>query len=321
MKRFFSFLALLCLFFRVGAQEKNIKVVGLKAGDHVQNIALGKILNPGKEKFDRLSDLKGRLLILDFWATSCGACIENMPRLDSLAAVFGDRLMILPVTNEKADMIVAFQRNNGFLKGEQFMTVVEDAALGQLFPHRLLPHEVWIDGSGTVLGFSAVEDVTSENIRQALDGKVLQVNEKVDVLDYDRLKPLLVHHNGGDDSAFRYRSIICGHLPGVQSAVSIRYDTLHDRTVVKATNLRIRQLYAILFKGIRALPDSQVNIGKDQGVYCYELDFQGDNRKAARTKMQEDLDTFFNVRSEWTGNAFRLIPRKEQDSIAEPLTL
>ena len=39
-----------------------------------------------KEKKIRLSDYKGNLVILNFWATWCAPCKEEMPSLDALKA-------------------------------------------------------------------------------------------------------------------------------------------------------------------------------------------------------------------------------------------
>lgn len=51
-------------------------------------------------KFDgfeqKLSDLKGKAVILDFWATNCPPCIEEIPHLRELQAEYGkDRLEIV----------------------------------------------------------------------------------------------------------------------------------------------------------------------------------------------------------------------------------
>jgi thiol-disulfide isomerase/thioredoxin len=162
MKLQICFLGILCAFFGVIAKgnTKDDNSAGLKIGDHVPDVVISSVLNyPSKSV--RLSDFKGKLLILDFWATSCGACIQTMPRLDSLAKVFGGKVVILPVTAENAERVAVFQRSNAFLKGWKFQTVVADKNLHALFPHKLLPHEVWIDGTGKVLGFSEASDVTS----------------------------------------------------------------------------------------------------------------------------------------------------------------
>jgi len=320
MKRFFGFLALLCLFLNAIAQE-NIKETGLKTGDTVPDVVLKKVLNnQGQPR--KLSAFKGKLLILDFWATSCGACIQAMPRLDSLSNVFGGKLVILPVTAEKAERITSFQRSNGFLKGWKFRTVVEDKNLHALFPHRLLPHEVWIDPTGKVLGFTEATDVTAATIEQALAGKGLTAATKADILDYDRHKPLLVAGNGGSDTAYRYRSVITGILKGLRSAIGFSYDSLKRMTIVRATNVSARQLYTLVFKGLRNLPDTQVDLGNVSGLYCYELDLPLASPGLVRRSIREDLDRFFGVRPEFTGTAFRLVPvPKDQEKGEEHLTL
>lgn len=343
MKCIFCFLGLLWLFFEVNAQE-NIKRKGnaaaveavdgykaLKPGDQVPDLLLGKVLNSGNSGPVRLSDFSGRLLILDFWAPSCGACIEAMPRLDSLQRIFSGRMVVLPVTAEKAGRVVSFQKNSSFLKGWKFRTVVEDELFGILFPHRLLPHEVWIDGNGVVLGVTEGGEVTADNISGVLAGKGLGLANKQDAMDFDRDKPLLVDGNGGADAIYRYRSVMTGKLPGLPAGVSIGYDSAKRLTVVRATNVTLRRLYAIVFKGLRILPDSVVDLvaangltaGKDgeNSMFCYELDIPETSPGLVRRAVREDLDRFFGVRSAWTGNAFRLIRQSRELMDNEPLTL
>ncbi|MET3982035.1 thiol-disulfide isomerase/thioredoxin [Mucilaginibacter sp. UYP25] len=315
MKLKLCFLLFLCPIFRVTAQANPLRV-----GDKVPDLSLTKVLNHTGEALN-LAAFKGKLLILDFWATSCGSCIEAMPRLDSLQRLFGDKIAILPVTYEKAERIRSFQNNNGFLKGRKFRTVVEDVALHNLFPHRLLPHEVWIGIDGKVLAFTEVADITAKTIAAVLSGTPLALPGKVDVLDYDQNKPLLVNHNGGPDTAYRYRSVITGVLKGLPAIVSIRYDSLKNLTIIRATNVSKRRLYTIVFKGLRALPDDQVSVGQDNMLWCYELQLPGNSPSLVRQSIRQDLDRFFNVRSEWTGTSFRLLPVMANSETDGPLTL
>ena len=320
MKRFFSFLAALCLFLGAAAQEK-IKPIGLKTCEAVPDLVLEKVLNNNGQPL-KLSEFKGKLLILDFWATSCGARIQAMPRLDSLQNLYKEQLVILPVTTEKAEKITAFQHNNAFLKGRKFRTVVEDKALHALFPHRLLPHEVWIDGTGKVLGLTEATDINSATIENALDGKGIAAPGKQDVLDYDRNKPLLVQGNGGSDTAYWYRSVITPAIKGLPSGAGFTYDSVKRLTVVKATNISARRLYALAYKGLRDLPDTAVDLGKITGLFCYELDLPSTSPALVRKSIREDLDRFFGVRSEFTGTTFRLLPvSRDEDADGGPLTL
>jgi thiol-disulfide isomerase/thioredoxin len=336
MKRFFGFLALLCLFFRVGAQEHinnnkvNNSVRGgvallkpLRIGERLPDVGGLKVLNNGGGVL-KLSDYKGRLLILDFWATSCSGCIQGMPRLDSLGKAFGDRVAILPVTYEKADAVVRFQGANAFLKGRgvsKFWTVVEDKVLHKLFPHRLLPHEVWISGDGVVLGFTDGIDVTAKNISAVLAGGALPVPEKRDVLDYDKSKMLMVNGNGAPDSAFAYRSIFSGEIRGINSGLELERDTVRRVVHVRATNVDVRYLYILAFKELRFVPRASVDVALRPGLFCYEMTMPLAPAGIVREAVRRDLDRFLGVRSVLDSAGFRLLAVPENDGLHEPLSL
>jgi thiol-disulfide isomerase/thioredoxin len=329
MKRFFSFLALLCLFFAAGAQEnshiKNSRgnITPLKTGEKLPPTPPFKALNNNSRAIN-LADDKGKLLIIDFWATSCSGCIVGMPRLDSLQKVFGDKIAIIPVTYEKAEAITRFQAANAFLKQagvSKFKTIVEDKSLHALFPHRLLPHEVWIDGTGTILGFTDGIDVTAENIRAVLAGKPLPVPQKKDVLDYDKRKPLMVNNNGAPDTAYRYRSIFSGELNGINSGLEISRDTVLKLVHVRATNVDARYLYILAYKELRAVPPAQVNTSLRPGSFCYEMTMPLAPVSRVRAHIREDLDRYLGVRSVLDGSGFRLIPVPEDDESHESFSL
>lgn len=340
MKRFFGFLGLLCLFFEVGAQEhiSNSKknrdgdrdgcdgmavVKPLGKGDRLPDIGMLKALNNGGRGIS-LAAFKGRLLILDFWATSCGGCIQGMPRMDSLGKVFGGRLAIVPVTYEQADAVVRFQGANVFLKRQgvsKFRTVVEDQVLQKLFPHRLLPHEVWISGDGLVLGFTDGIDVTAENIRAVLAGGALPVGEKNDVLDYDKSKFLMVNGNGAPDSAFAFRSIFSGEIRGINSGLEVERDTVKRVVHVRATNVDVRYLYILAFKGLRFVPRTSVDVGLRPGLFCYEMTMPLAPAAVVREAVRHDLDRFLGVRSVLDTAGFRLLAVPGDDDAREPLSL
>ncbi|MDH3493654.1 MAG: TlpA family protein disulfide reductase [Acidobacteriota bacterium] len=55
---------------------------------------LGWILFKGGEK-KLMEEYKGKVLILDFWATYCAPCIEGIPHLRMLNEKYGDDLLVI----------------------------------------------------------------------------------------------------------------------------------------------------------------------------------------------------------------------------------
>jgi thiol-disulfide isomerase/thioredoxin len=49
----------------------------------------------------RLADFRGRVVLVNLWATWCGPCVEEMPSLDRLQAQFGDALAVLAISEDR----------------------------------------------------------------------------------------------------------------------------------------------------------------------------------------------------------------------------
>ncbi|MEO7215549.1 TlpA disulfide reductase family protein [Mucilaginibacter sp.] len=243
MKHKICFLALLCLFLAANAQEPQLKIYaenitkgGISIGDKVPGVHLSNVRNlklHGKPVTElNLSAFSGKLLILDFWATWCAPCRQMVPVMDSLQKVFGDRIQFLPVTYQRqevvAPVLAQMRRDRSFNLPE----VTGDVLLHDLFPHRSLPHFVWIDGRGTVVAITEEQEVTADNIRKLLlaDGGILK--EKRDtVVAYHPGRPLLIAGNGGEGKQLVYHAVLSGFLPGVAGGVSITpLDSLRGQT-------------------------------------------------------------------------------------------
>ncbi len=59
----------------------------LTIGDVLDKDITGTALNYVKDKLS-LSDFKGKAIVIDFWATTCGPRVAELPKLDSLCNRF-----------------------------------------------------------------------------------------------------------------------------------------------------------------------------------------------------------------------------------------
>ena len=98
-----------------------------------------------------LADFRGRVVLVNFWATWCGPCRAEMPSLDRLQAKLGRRLTVLAISEDRrgADAIDPFLAR---LKLSTLAVYLDpnNGAL-QAFGLRGLPTSILVDRDGRML--------------------------------------------------------------------------------------------------------------------------------------------------------------------------
>ena len=59
---------------------------------------------------DRLSHYAGKVVILNFWATWCAPCLDEIPDLNRLQREYPDDLAIISISDEDPELLKAFER-------------------------------------------------------------------------------------------------------------------------------------------------------------------------------------------------------------------
>jgi thiol-disulfide isomerase/thioredoxin len=159
----------------------------LTIGDKVPDMVFEHVINYQKDEI-KLSDFKGKLVILDFWASWCGSCIQGFPKLDSLQNKFGNKIRILLINPKKSrDDLTKINRvinRMNTLPGKPFQLpiIVNDTLASSYFKYTALPHYVWIDRKGIVRAITSRKYVTSDVIRSLINGEKIDLPTKIDMI-------------------------------------------------------------------------------------------------------------------------------------------
>ncbi|MBL0744846.1 TlpA family protein disulfide reductase [Chryseolinea lacunae] len=194
-----------------------------------------------------VGEFRGKLLILDFWATWCSPCVAMMPKSDSLQRAFAADVQFLPVTRQGRNEVERLLNRAPKLKGIRLPMATGDTTLIKFFPHHELPHYVWIDPAGTVVAITDHRDVNAATIRKVLDKSPLSLAEKRDdvAVPYTPDEPLSFQSIGMEKQDVVFQSLLTGYLEGVQP----RYDIIRDRegriTRVSMPNAWIQFMFAL----------------------------------------------------------------------------
>lgn len=95
-----------------------------------------------------LSSMRGSTVLLDFWATWCGPCREEMPELEKLRSEFGRRVTIWSIdSGESPEMVRRFFESTGYT-GTILLDL--DSQVNRAYDARYIPTLVIVDASGKV---------------------------------------------------------------------------------------------------------------------------------------------------------------------------
>jgi cytochrome c biogenesis protein CcmG/thiol:disulfide interchange protein DsbE len=123
----------------------------------------------GPDRTVSLHDYRGKIVVLNFWATWCPPCVEEMPSLVKLQANMKDRITVLAVSVDVDD--TAYHR---FIKDHNvdLLTVRDgDQRSNALYGTFKFPETYIIDRKGTIRRkLIGAVDWTAPEITQYLNG-------------------------------------------------------------------------------------------------------------------------------------------------------
>jgi thiol-disulfide isomerase/thioredoxin len=237
-------MATLCFFLKVNAQSQTSLHKPLKIGDAIPeaiwNLPLQIVNHPEGKKTITLNDYRGKLIILDFWATWCTACIRAMPNTHQIQENFKNKLVVLPITYEPLNKSRSFLVSNQTIKNLSLFSVCADTIMRQLFPYKSIPHYVWIGANGSISAITKDNEVTNYNVNTFLENPTT-INFAGDK-QFDISQPLLLSENIAENKLGSYSIFIKGFQKTLssQSVLRMKDNIVYGRC---CTNTSLLSMY------------------------------------------------------------------------------
>ncbi|QIY84849.1 TlpA family protein disulfide reductase [Chryseobacterium sp. NEB161] len=194
------------------------------------------------QKTTTLSADKDKLIVLDFWATWCGSCLKNFPKMEALQKQFGDRIKILPVTDQKTEVLQKFFSSANGGRYNKTASVKEDQMLHGFFPHNGIPYIVWIK-DGRLINTTDADQVSADAVSELLENKKSSLQT---IHQIDRSRPFMLSKDFDSEKASQllaYSFISKGRIR------SVGYGTYFHRSASGSvygrqfTNLSLMDIY------------------------------------------------------------------------------
>lgn len=112
------------------------------------------------------NETKGKVVLINFWATWCPPCIAEMPSLQLLYNAYKDKVVFLFVTNEDFTKVNPFLTKNNYI----FKVQKPITAYPEYFDISTIPRTFLIDKLGNIIiDESGAANWNSEKIRKTID--------------------------------------------------------------------------------------------------------------------------------------------------------
>ena len=121
---------------------------------------------PTRHGAEQLSQLRGKPVVINFWASWCPPCTDELPYFERLRQTYGDRLTLITVSNESPGTAQAYLERMHYTD----LPLIEDPSSKIFDAYKIppIPDTVVLDASGNVT-YVSVGGLSWKELQQAVD--------------------------------------------------------------------------------------------------------------------------------------------------------
>jgi len=271
---------------------------------------------PKKEA--KISDFKGKWLMLIFWNKNCGGCIAHFPSENKMQQELGDKVQVMHIgmKDPEGQVESVYARYRERLKLElpcAFEPVTETS-------WTFVNGTILIDDRGIVRaknGYISADEMkaflSGHPPRLPYDADYSYKFEKDPRVPFNNKQPFLVNGNGGADSNFAYRSLISEYDCMTQHGSESDIDKGLDDGRFQFLQCTVIRLYYYAWYGTAVPPDgknyslypilqlkdsSLFQYSPCKNFFCYSLIMPKSRVTKTRVMhiMRQDLENYFGFK-------------------------
>ncbi len=297
VSKIWLFLTSLFLGLSLNASENS----GPKIGDKPPLLQATDLLQaPAGVKMNAES-VRGKVVILEFWATWCGPCVASISHLNELAEKFQNKpVQFIAITAENRATVERFLTKRPI---KAWVALDTNNAMSKAYGVTAIPHTVVLDMEGKVAAIAFPESLTEMHIEDLLAGKKISIGarggERIPAAKEQEKPPLfqvLIRPSRFTNEVGWFRSNGRMTITGftVEYALPIIFDTHHDRIITNAP--------------------------LSTGVFDFSVIQPRDSDADAGTLIQDAVKSTFGLTAKWETNQMNTFVLKIKKNNAPDLT-
>ncbi|HQL53254.1 MAG TPA: TIGR03435 family protein [Phycisphaerae bacterium] len=155
----------------VGAARVRASAGGLQIGSPAPPLGLETLLQAPQGATASWEALRGKAVVLEFWATWCGPCVAAIPHLNELAEKYaGKPVQFIAVTAEPESKVAPFLERKAI---RAWVGLDTDKSMHAAYGIEGIPLTVLVDAQGKLAGFTHPMGLTAGLLDDLIAGKPL----------------------------------------------------------------------------------------------------------------------------------------------------